>query len=87
MDLPAEAHIYGKKSQPDQFGARALVSSWDEAAQQKVVARERDFTKMNKMCVQQKIVGKNVVAFRQENTNLMKPRIITDKKPLAVELN
>lgn len=64
-DLPTTSHIYGKKSQPDAFGAGALLSSWNQFEKQEISIKERDFSKMNKMCIQQKIVkGKDVIAFR-----------------------
>ena len=68
MDLPNDPnHCYGRKNKPDQFSAGSLLTTWGVPQVQTDRYIERDYCKINKMCVEKGIAdAKAVKEFRKD---------------------
>lgn len=64
--LPGQSHIYGLKPKPDVEGVGSLLSSWSEHKSSSLPRSDKDFKKLNALCLTQKAcTAPEQRAFRQ----------------------
>lgn len=70
-DLPDENYFYGSKQRKDREGAGAVISSWQEHKPTAVVQTEKDFRKLNRMSLNQKLITAKQVSEFVKNSDVM----------------
>ena len=79
-NLPVEGHAYGKKPNPDKEGVGALISSWDVHKGSSVSKFDKDFKKINALCVSEgACTAAQQNKFRQSTGIRIKNSIIKEK--------
>lgn len=84
-DLPPDGFTFGRADKKDEENAGKVTSSWKMHEQSKPKGSERDFKKLNKMCIKEGIVdSKNHKDFRMLNDPRIEPHIDTRSRRFVV---
>ena len=80
-DLPATEHFYGSSLKKDKEGAGEVISSWHEHKPTEILTFEKDFKRLNKLSLNQKMTTPKQVTDFVKNSELK----LRERKEISID--